>query len=66
MENKNENSRMLFRCNIEQLLLNKPQIIQTKFKEKIEKVLEYSKEETLDKIQLAIILMTLEMEYERK
>lgn len=66
MENKNENLRMLFRCNIEQLLLNKPQEIQIKFKEKIEKVLEYSKEETLDKIQLAIILMTVEMEYERK
>ena len=66
MKNENENNRMLFRCNIEQLLLNKPQEIKTKFKEKIEKVLEYSKEETLNKIQLAILLMTIEIEYERK
>lgn len=66
MKNKNENNRMLFRYNIEQLLLNKPQEIKTKFKEKIEKVLEYSKEETLNKIQLAILSMTIEMEYERK
>ena len=61
-----ESNRMIFRCNIEHLLTNKPQEIKTKFKEKVKQVLEYSKEETLDKIQLAIILMTVEMEDERK
>ena len=66
MENKNETLRILFRNNIEQVTKNKPLHIIKTFNKKVEQVLEYSKEETLDKIQLAIILMTVEMEDERK
>lgn len=66
MENKNEHLRRLFRYNIDNLTTNKSKEIKEEFIKRVETILENSKEEVLDKIQLAIILMIVEMEYERK